>query len=426
MSLSPIETAVANFAAEPEEPSAILAVAEAYWALGQTGSAVAYYLRAAEFAYDSEPELAYAALLRLSDCLAHQRDREATVLQAIEHAVALCPERPEAWFYLSRYREREFKWAASYAAATMGLGCLGEHWPLPIATDYLGDFCLEFQQAVAGDNMGRRTESQEIMLRLSEQWLPEPYGSAVTRNLASLLPPPTVWELSERVARIRSLLALGTTRGVTYARFGSAGDGGYVLADDLQPTDWLISLGVDKNVDFEAALSPRIAGMDCYDNSVTALPQPIANAQFYPETVGSGEWGTVGLGTMLEVAHDYDDYLLKVDVEGAEFDLLTSHSLERFRQITIEFHRFDRIGEREYYRKVEETLSHLRRTHTPVLVHPNNDMPLNVIGHAPVPTVFEVLYLRTTDYKWAKQDSPFAGLTARNNVDLPEMGLSFP
>lgn len=80
----------------------------------------------------------------------------------------------------------------------------------------------------------------------------------------------------------------------------------------------------------------------------------------------------------------------------------------------------------EFYSRALAAFEKLRLTHTPVLVHPNNDRPLMVMGNSPVPVVFEILYLRNDSYTWWSASNPFEGLSANNNVDVPEMGLSFP
>ena len=86
----------------------------------------------------------------------------------------------------------------------------------------------------------------------------------------------------------------------------------------------------------------------------------------------------------------------------------------------------DQLTDIDFYTSALTAFEKLRETHTPVLVHPNNDRPLMVLGNSPVPVVFEILYLRNDSYTWNDLSKPFEDLASRNNVDVPEMGLSFP
>jgi hypothetical protein len=118
-----------------------------------------------------------------------------------------------------------------------------------------------------------------------------------------------------------------------------------------------------------------------------------------------------------------------MDIEGSEFSVLADTSeetLKRFSQITMEVHWMNNLNDEHFYRTALAAFKRLRKTHVPVLVHPNNDRPLLVMGNQPVPTVFEILYLNKDEYNWQEIEDPFQGLLSRNLKELPEMGLSFP
>ena len=234
------------------------------------------------------------------------------------------------------------------------------------------------------------------------------------------------FELNNRVSKVKELLKLKTPKSTAFKRLGSPHDGGYVVADDLSSTDYVLSFGVEGNVDFEKDLSGYGCHIDMYDYSVDKTPIDIPNSRFFKEKIGVSADCT----TLQECLDKTDkDIFLKVDIEGSEWDVFaasTEEELNRCRQITIEAHWLQNLPYDAFYNAVVMALTNLRKTHTPVLLHPNNNQPLMVLGNYPVPTVFEVLYLRNSSYKFEAEKDLFAGLVTRNDTRFPEIGLQFP
>ena len=234
------------------------------------------------------------------------------------------------------------------------------------------------------------------------------------------------FEINKRVSEVKKLLKLKTPKNTKFKRLGTLYDGGYVVADDISSTDYVVSFGVEGNVDFEKDLSDYGCHIDMYDYSVDKTPIDIPNSRFFKEKIGVSADCT----TLRECLNKTDkDVFLKVDIEGSEWDVFaaaTEEELNRCRQITIESHWLQNLTYDAFYKAVIMALTNLRKTHTPVLVHPNNNQPLMVLGNSPVPTVFEVLYLRNSSYKFEKEKDLFAGLVLRNDTRFPEIGLQFP
>lgn len=233
----------------------------------------------------------------------------------------------------------------------------------------------------------------------------------------------------DRVQTIKNLLKTSLPEGTRFVRIGSKTDGGYILADDISMHDFLISFGVEQNVDFEERMyALGIDGIHMYDYSVDGPPRPIKGAAFFKEKIGVGI-GETSLHECIQRTPESVDYILKMDIEGSEWDTLAatkSLDLGKFRQITLEAHWMQNLWDDKFYMSVKNALENLRATHTPVLVHANNNVPLMVLGNSPMPMVFEVLYLRTVDYSWPEQNDPFEGLITRNDPHFPEIGLTFP
>lgn len=234
------------------------------------------------------------------------------------------------------------------------------------------------------------------------------------------------YEMNDRVTTIRNLLAIQTAD-VSYARYGSQNDGGYVIADDLYPSDYVISFGVENNIDFEKAISPLVSHIDFYDYSVTGLPEEVPNSNFYQEKIGTKE-GETSIQSCIEKADNLNIFL-KIDIEGSEWETLPvvpSESLNKCRQILVEFHWFHYLYNLEFYKNAVASLMNLRRTHVPVYVHPNNNVPLLVIGNAPVPMVCEVLFLRKDTYLTRTPSTIPVDLFHKNDPDQPYMSITFP
>ncbi len=181
-----IERLVVEASSDPLNPKKNFDIAVEYEKLGQTASAVGFYLRAAEYGYETEPLIAYASLLRISICIEGQKDRRHTVSNVILQAIAHLPKRPEAYFLLSRFYEKDGNWQECYTYASVGLMVLDNPLVrLPVSIDgYHGDYSLEFQVAMSAWWIGRKDESikrlQELSLREDLSLI---YRSAVFDNL---------------------------------------------------------------------------------------------------------------------------------------------------------------------------------------------------------------------------------------------------
>ena len=125
-------------------------------------------------------------------------------------------------------------------------------------------------------------------------------------------------------------------------RCGGAGDGGYLIPDDLAGLAALFSPGVAETADFEADFAAR--GIPCFlaDHSVDAPPIDSPLFRFEKKNLGPrttdidmtlDEW----VGRLAPAG----DLALQMDIEGAEYAVLLATSpatLRRFRLIVIELH----------------------------------------------------------------------------------------
>ena len=182
-----IEQLVVDASTDPLNPEKNFNIAVEYEKLGQTASAVGFYLRAAEYGHKTDPLTAYTALLKISICIEGQKNRDLTVSNVLLQAIAFMPDRPEAYFLLSKFYEKSQLWPESYAYAVMGTMYNRQFTDLPADVGYYSWYSLNFQIAVAAWWVGRKDESIAILNDIAtDNRSPEMYKQAAKSNLERL------------------------------------------------------------------------------------------------------------------------------------------------------------------------------------------------------------------------------------------------
>lgn len=162
-----IKELIVELSNDPFNPDLNLRIAEEYERLGQSASAVSFYLRTAEYGYETHYEHVYASLLKSALSFSLQKNRELTVQNLLFKAIAYQPTRPEGWFLLSRYMERTSKYQEAYTYAEVGLSLPNiKLKPLPIWVDYPGRYGLTFEKAVSSWWVGRKDECTYLFKEL--------------------------------------------------------------------------------------------------------------------------------------------------------------------------------------------------------------------------------------------------------------------
>ena len=182
-----IEQLVIDLSTDPFNPELNFKCAVEYQNINQTASAVSFYLRAAEYGLITHPVIAYNSLLRMAICFEDQNDRVSTVSNCILQAIMHMPERPEAYFLMSQFYERQGSWQECYTWAEMGLSA-SKCDPLPADIGYNGEYVLEFEKAVSGWWIGRKEESLNIFLKLLKEDVQDHYRSSILFNIRRIDP----------------------------------------------------------------------------------------------------------------------------------------------------------------------------------------------------------------------------------------------
>lgn len=183
-----MDDALYNYAMDTENPDTNFALAFEYEKIGQTASAITYYLRAADRTDDLD--LAYECLLHIASCFNAQKNRDYTVIGLYQRAISLLPKRPEAYFLYSRYEEWRTQYASSYTIATLGL-TIADFDATPLKTDvnYPGKYGLIFEKAISAYWWGKGKESRELLYGLADEYwdvMDQKHKDSVENNIARL------------------------------------------------------------------------------------------------------------------------------------------------------------------------------------------------------------------------------------------------
>jgi hypothetical protein len=162
-------------------------------------------------------------------------------------------------------------------------------------------------------------------------------------------------------------------------RLGSSGDGGYLIPDDLDGVSSCFTAGVGGNVDFEFELANK--GIKCFmaDYSVEKPPLYHSNFFFNKTFIGTANYENyTKFEDWFKKNSDLKDHILKIDIEGDEYNLLSSITEEDFlkmRIIIFEIHNFSNILNPLGFLLIKLIFDKLQRNHMIVHVNANNISP---------------------------------------------------
>lgn len=214
-------------------------------------------------------------------------------------------------------------------------------------------------------------------------------------------------DLYRRAQAILRLLTPQDVDGVGFKRVGGANDGGYVMLDDItaSTTPIAYSIGINRDVTWDTDIAAQGIDVFMYDHTIDALPS--SNPRFHFRRQGltgsmAGE-ALLTLAEMLEANRHGEEprMLLKIDIEGAEWDALwhaPPDLLSRFSQIVIEFHGLIPTTQDDYGTRIQGVLQKLLQTHQPVHIHANTYGPSLILPGLVLPWGAEVTYASRSVY----------------------------
>lgn len=239
-------------------------------------------------------------------------------------------------------------------------------------------------------------------------------------------------ELQEKVLDALALLSPVRVVGFRKRRVGGAGDGGYVMLDDLSDIGVCYSLGVGPDVSWDLEMAERGAEIFQYDHTVTAPPSAHPKCRHFKVGITHDDTLAPNLRRIDTLVRENGhagrrDMVLKIDIEGHEWDslsVLSSEVLGQFRQILCELHGVRMLDMESFRTRAVALFNKLRTTHHCIHVHGNNFGGMSVVAGTPVADVLELSYVRRADYVFMPSDEVFpTELDGPNNTNLPDLFL---
>lgn len=187
------EVALNNYINHPEDPEYNRDLANAYFGIGQTASAVSFYLRAAERM--KHPLDIYGCLLKASECFHAQGSRNLSVRAMLQHAITLMPNLPHAYYSLSQILEQQGdykgRWFESHMIASLGFEAAKEFeknkYEIYNVSSYPGIHAMLLQKAHTAWHCGLCDDSRDMFIDLKTNYqLDEYWENLVNINLEFL------------------------------------------------------------------------------------------------------------------------------------------------------------------------------------------------------------------------------------------------
>ena len=184
-----IEDILTSYIHTPENPGVNLDLGRAYYSIGQTASAVSFFLRAAErFDPGQKHQIAYC-LYMIGLCFEEQGNRTNHARAMYKRAIAEFPRFPEAYYLLARSYQRASEYNDGYHYANLALEICNFDDQKLIPPFPFGQWALKFERAVCAWWIGKPSHSRNDLQDLFKNHLQEMdpnHISALEQNLMNL------------------------------------------------------------------------------------------------------------------------------------------------------------------------------------------------------------------------------------------------
>lgn len=203
-------------------------------------------------------------------------------------------------------------------------------------------------------------------------------------------------------------------------RLGSYGDGGYIISDEFNNYDFLLSGGFDNNLSFEKDFIKKYnVKCDIFDKEISKIDVP-DGINFINKYIDKN--------TLKPYFQIYDNMFLKLDIEGSEYEVfanLSRNEMKKIKQMTIEFHY---ILEKDKL----NILNKINNTHWLIHVHPNTCSNIynlewidtfDKIHNIKLPDILEMTFILRDHLELNNDELPCNldmknGESHRDNIDL--------
>ena len=236
--------------------------------------------------------------------------------------------------------------------------------------------------------------------------------------------------------KIKELISLVCPKklSVENIRIGGENDGGYIVPNDLNGIKYCFSPGVGNLSKFENDLAKKNIKSFLADYSVNPNFNNNSLIDFEKKYLGPiTNENYISLKDWMNSKIDYNqvtDLILQIDIEGDEYDVLSSidpNTLKKFRIILIEFHNLHYIFDEFFFQKIFKVFKLLSKNYYCSHIHPNNNVNfISKCNELIIPPVLEFSFLRKDRAKIVgnklefpnKLDKP--NNPSRKEIDLPK------
>lgn len=217
---------------------------------------------------------------------------------------------------------------------------------------------------------------------------------------------------------------------VGLVRYGTNGDGGYLLPAEIKHIDVCFSAGVERNSDFEYDIvenfNSRVLMLDASVEGPAMLCENFIfekkwlGRESHSETVGINEWVEKNVS-------EHERAILKLDIEGSEyevFDAINIKNLLKFDCIICEFHAFENILTHTHEIQ-KNILNKILNVFDCVHVHPNNGkLPYHTYGFI-IPSDVEFTFVRKGLVSLTGKKAMLPHKSDFDNTDGPFINLNW-
>ena len=180
-------------------------------------------------------------------------------------------------------------------------------------------------------------------------------------------------------------------------------DGGYIMANDFESGGIAYSFGINNDVSWDLNMARYDYQIYMYDHTIPKLPDTNEHFHYYHEGISGVDETLQPLKTLKYFINKNGhsktkNMILKMDVEGAEWDFLETvdtKTLKQFDQIIFEMHNLVRPSCADRALKL---LKKLNKTHQLIHLHGNNSGYLLTVGDTIFPDVLEASYVNKDNF----------------------------
>ena len=183
-------------------------------------------------------------------------------------------------------------------------------------------------------------------------------------------------------------------------RLGPAGDGGYLVPDDLTGLEACFSPGVSSVSGFEKDCANLGMKVFMADRSVDHAAEEHEMFHFSSRFIGATtnkDFMTFDEWVENSIPRSVGDLILQIDIEGYEYETILNISdelLGRCRIIVVEFHNLNQLWNKYFFQFASRSFEKILRTHACVHSHPNNTRKLQKLRGLSIPPMVEMTFLR--------------------------------